>query len=111
MIETLTLLLFNSLYIIGLWNSTDYSIETSVEGIERYKEGEILGKLGYHTRNLPSWLKKPLLDCVICMASIHSYPFWLINDFTLLNGCIWILYIFALSGLNLIIYERVTNRG
>lgn len=110
MLEILLLLLFNSLYIIGLWNSTDYSIQEDVDGRKTYKEGEILGKLGYHTRNLPEWLYKPLLGCVMCMASIHSYPFWLINDFTLLNGCIWILYIFALSGLNLIIYERVTNR-
>ena len=106
MIDTIALLLFNSLYIIGLWNATDYSEDVD----KRYKEGEILGYLGYITRNLHPYLRKPLLGCVICMASIHSYPFWLVNDFTLLNGCIGILYIFALSGLNLIIYERLAQR-
>ena len=106
MIDLLTLLAFNSLYILGLYNSADYSLNVD----QKYDKGEILGRLGYYVEMLPMWLYKPLLGCVICMASIHSYPFWLVNDFTLFNLGIWILYIFALSGLNLIIYERVTNR-
>lgn len=105
MIDFLTLLIFNSLYIFGIYNALDYGV--GVEG--EYQEGEILGRLGYYARNLPGLLKKPLLGCVICMASIHSYPFWIFNEATLLNGGIYILYIFALSGLNLIVYERLTG--
>lgn len=110
MTDLLTLLAFNSLYIFGLWNSVDYSAKEDVDGNMKYKEGEIFGYLGYLSRKLPGWLSKPLLGCAMCMASIHSFPYWLIYEVTLFNGCIWILYIFALSGLNLIIYEKVINR-
>lgn len=105
MTDLLLLLLFNCLYIFGFYNSTDYSVGVN----DKYQEGEILGRLGYYTRNLPLWLRKPLLGCVMCMASIHSYPFWIFNEVSLLNGGIYILYIFALSGLNAIIYEGVTK--
>jgi len=106
MIELTLLLLFNCLYIFGFYNSTDYSVDVN----KKYQEGEILGRLGYMTENIPQWLRKPLLGCVMCMASIHSFPFWMFNDFTLLNGGVYILYIFALSGLNALVYEGVTNR-
>jgi len=97
MTDLLTLLAFNSLYIFGLWNSADYSLNVD----KGYDTGEILGKLGYYAQNLPTWLNKPLIGCVICMASLHSFPYWLIYDFTLFNGCIWILYTFPIHFLNL----------
>jgi hypothetical protein len=28
------------------------------------------------TRALPAWLKKPLYDCMICMASVYTTLFW-----------------------------------
>ena len=28
------------------------------------------------TRALPTWLKKPLYDCMICMASVYTTLFW-----------------------------------
>ena len=61
--------------------------------------------IGYH---LPSWIKKPLATCPICMASVYGTPvFWfsyltdLINfDFIII---VYICYIFALAGLNYLI--------
>jgi len=105
MIDLLTLLIINALYILGLYNSTAFN--TDVDSRYDAPNSEILGFLGYYGEKLPQWLYKPLIGCIICMGSIHSFPFWFIYDFTLLNGFIWILYIFALSGLNLIIYERI----
>lgn len=106
MIDLLTLVLFNSLYICGLYNSVYYELDVDKKPINK----EILWWGRWYTRNLPNMLRKPLTECIICMASIHSFPFWIFNDFNYLNLGIFILYIFALSGLNALIYETVINK-
>ena len=106
MIELLTLVFFNSLYICGLYNAVYYELDVNRKPIN----GEILWRVRWHTRKLPDILRKPLTECIICMASVHSYPYWLFNELNYLNLGIFILYIFALSGLNGLIYETVINR-
>jgi len=110
MLDVILLLLFNSLYIFGLWYAADYSVETNVDGVETYKEGEILGYLGYYAEMLPTWLYKPLLGCVVCMASLHSwvYPVFY-PELTLMNLVTYIIYIFALSGFIAIVNERISH--
>ena len=95
------LLIINSLIIWGVYASI--------------QEGFIFEKVGNWIRGdvdgfkpLPSWIKKPLATCPICMASVYGTPvFWfsyltdLINfDFIIF---VYICYIFALAGLNYLI--------
>ena len=43
---------------------------------------------------LPEFIRKPLFECVVCMASFWSLVFWLFLDFNL------IITILAVAGLN-----------
>ena len=97
MIEILTILLLNTLYIFGLKASMN--------------EGMILEAIPKQLKWLPDWAKMPLFDCPICMSSGHSYIFpWLLlylgNGLTLL----WLypIYVVALAGINSIILN-LTN--
>ncbi len=58
--------------------------------------------------NLPSWIKKPLATCPICMASVYGTPvFWFAYFTELINFdfiiFVYICYVFALAGLNYLI--------
>jgi len=106
MIDLLTILAFNSLYIYGLWNSANYTLDVD----NKPENKEIMWWLSYYTKDFHINLKKPIIGCIICMASLHSYPFWFFNELTYLNVGVYILYIFALSGLNALIYETVINK-
>ncbi len=58
--------------------------------------------------NLPSWIKKPLATCPICMSSVYGTPvFWLSYYMELINFdfiiIVYICYIFALAGLQYLI--------
>lgn len=92
MIDLLLILTINSLYIFGLWYAAgkEMIFEPLVKPFEDF----------------PWWFKKPIYDCPICMASVHSYIFPLIIlffglDITLL--WVWPFYIVMLAGLNGII--------
>jgi len=99
--EILVVLLFNSLYIVGLRMAFE-------EGMifEKFNEWgeEYLGKL---------WM--PIGGCVTCMASVHSYPY-------LLNYLDWsqdwhrslidaVIYICALAATNTIVYKKLIDEG
>ena len=97
------LLIFNCLYIFGFHKATQYN---DVNGKADPNDREVLWWLRYALRNAPNDLQKPLFGCVVCMASIHSWVYWVFNDFTLTSLCIYIIYIFALSGLNSFVNDR-----
>jgi len=86
-------LLLNSLYIVGLYQS--------------FQDGNIFERLNpfpYLHKNKKEkmmWIFKPLIGCVVCMASVHGLLFLFVfkNYFTL-DISIVIFYIFALAGLN-----------
>ena len=64
--------------------------------------------------NLPSWIKKPLATCPICMSSVYGTPvFWFmyLNDYIQYNYIIifYICYIFAIAGLNYLILAFMPN--
>lgn len=108
MTETLLLLIFNSLYIFGFYSATEY--QENVELRPDPKDREILWFVKWYLRNAPRWVQKPVFGCVVCMASLHSWPFLLFNhELTLLNGATYIIYIFALSGFNAIVNERLSS--
>ena len=84
MSEFIITLIVNSLFIIGIHQST--------------KQGMILN---FVTKNkLPYWLKKPLYACPTCMASIHSYVYLVFYSLTVDQLKFIPVYILALAGLN-----------
>ena len=103
MIELLTLLIFNSLLIVGIYNATDYELDVDLKPTNK----NILWWVKWYTRKLPFWFTDPLHGCIMCMASVHGfYLFWIFNSATLSNIPIYIIYTFALSGLNSLIYGK-----
>lgn len=89
MISILLILIFNSLYIFGIWYSTGNEM--------------ILEPLKNKLDVLPEYIKKPLYDCPICMSSMHSYLFPLAILFFGLEASYLLLYpfyIIVLAGLN-----------
>jgi len=96
MMSIFLLLIFNTLFIIGVWQAT--------------KPGNILGFINYY--DISEDLAKPLFKCPKCMASIHSIlPFWIFAPFGWSSLLIYFFYIFALAGAvsaitNLIDFDR-----
>lgn len=66
-----------------------FGIHYSING-----EGMIFNFLVPTLEKLPSLIRKPLFECVVCMASFWSCVFWLFIDFNL------IITILAVAGLN-----------
>lgn len=92
MTEFILTLILNSFYVYGLWYSMG--------------EGMILQPIVKYLKKAPKAIHKPLFDCPICMASIHSYLLPVAVVFGLLEP-IYLLalpfYIVMLAGLNGII--------
>ena len=100
------LLIINSLIIWGVYASLQEGFIWEYWGNRIRGKHHIKGELyHYYKYQLPSWIKKPLATCPICMASVYGTPvFWfayltdLINfDFIII---VYICYIFALAGVN-----------
>ena len=85
--ELLSLLLLNSLYIIGFYLAIQPGM--LLEWFTRY--GTRLGRCF-----------EPIGGCVTCMASVHSWPYLMIYGL----GCQWVIYICALAAVNTIIYRH-----
>lgn len=90
----LPLIIINSLLIFGIYSNAGY------DDNNRPDVFAWLNKI-----SVPWWLKKPLIECVSCMASIHSlyvYWPWVIwqGQLNLKSMLIYPIYIIALSGLN-----------
>lgn len=93
-------LLLNSLYIVGFWYS--------------FQDGQILSKLNpYPYINklksdniLLKEIFKPVIGCVVCMASVHGLLFlYVFKNYLQLDIYVVVFYIFALAGMNRIIYK------
>lgn len=84
LIETIQLLLVNCLFCCGIYQATQPEY--------------LLGNIGDFIRaNTKWWVCAPLIDCLTCMASVHSIWFYLPVFGFDLN---WLLYVGALAGLN-----------
>lgn len=108
------LLIINSLIIWGVYASIQEGfiferIGLFIRGRHWIKKGDIDSHYDDDQKdNLPSWIKKPLGTCPVCMASVYGTPvFWfaylighLQNDYIII---IYICYIFALAGVNYLI--------
>lgn len=93
--EYLIALIINSLYIIGFYFSFQ-------EGMifERLNPYPLL-KLWKPERKTLNYLFKPIVGCVVCMASVHGLLFlYVFKNYLHLDIYIVIFYIFALAGIN-----------
>ncbi len=99
------LIIINSLIIWGVYASLQ---EGFIYGwIGDWIRGGRNTRYGYKN-NLPSWIKKPLATCPICMSSVYGTPIFLFAHLTgLINFefyiFVYICYIFALAGLQYLI--------
>lgn len=88
-------LIFNSLYIVGLYQS--------------FQDGNIFARFNPYP-HLNKWkpsnvflkqLFKPVIGCVVCMASVHGLIFlFVFKNYIYIDIPIVIFYIFALAGIN-----------
>ena len=123
---TLKLLLFNSLYIPGIWIITRYGFRElggnkrkNIPGriIFDRKSSMVFGWFGFmFEKYLPRFIHKPLISCVTCMASIHGTYFYFI--FHHLNGTIddrtliiYPVYLLCLAALNTLFWLYYENRA
>lgn len=79
-------IILNALYIFGLKAAMG--------------DGMILGFIPKKLDKLPEWLKMPLFDCPICMASVHSYIGFMYMGVSIETLLIMPFYIVMLAGLN-----------
>ena len=79
-------LILNALYIFGLRAAMN--------------DGMILGFVPTKLDKLPEWLKMPLFDCPICMASVHSYVGFVYMGASIETLIMMPFYIVMLAGLN-----------
>ncbi len=115
------LLIINSLIIWGVYASIQEGfifekIGNWIRGKhnKRKERDGVFDSTAHFADNLPSWIKKPLGTCPVCMASVYGTPvFWfayLINylqyDYIII---FYICYIFALAGLNYLILAFMPN--
>ena len=86
-------LILNTLYIFGLKAAMG--------------DGMILGFVPSKLDKLPQWLKMPLFECPICMASIHSYIGFVYMGASIETVLIMPFYIVMLAGLNFIVINTI----
>lgn len=114
------LLLLNTLWIAGIYVACQYEVTTEkkisqepgtgawiTRDIKYFKDKMLLWWVRYYTRHWPWYVKKPLYDCMACMASIHGTIFVIIFlPFTLKTLIILPFYLGALAGLNQLIANK-----
>jgi len=114
MITLLLLLLFNSLVCLGFYQACVYEDATrqvdkgGFLNVETYKEKGLLWFIPYSFNTAPWWIRKPIYECLPCMASAHSYVYWIFMDPTTKNLMVYPVYILALAGMNLIL-DQITD--
>ena len=86
-------LILNALYIFGLRAAMN--------------DGMILDFIPRKLQSLPQWLKMPLFECPICMASIHSYIGFTYMGVSIETLLVMPFYIVMLAGLNYLVINTL----
>jgi len=116
MSDYILLILWCSLFIFGWHYATLYTpnfIHDQALGQREIKpnDTEIAWWFRYYTRNLPKWIKKPLINCQMCMSSVYGSIFYwgyVLNTPGRINGLtiiLWVAVVVAITGLNRIIKQ------
>ena len=107
--EFLLLLIINSLFIVGLHHATTYELTRFGDVLKT--ESRLLWPLRYYAEQyLTTWIYKPLIGCVACMASFWGTIFFVVqylDVWTWTTWFNWIIYIFALSATNQVINKQI----
>lgn len=123
MLQLIYLLFLNSLLIQGLFRSSTFEWKSNfmykpnrnnmkIENIDS-QYNMILWRFRYSVmKYFGSYWSKPIITCPTCMASIHSSYFYFgfiyfTNQFTLINGLLYIPYVFMLAGMNTLITAMI----
>jgi hypothetical protein len=65
-----------------------------------------------YTTALPAWVKKPLYDCMICMASVYTTLFWFLAGRPV--GLLLLFGILTVAGMNTlvcVVLDRLSDLG
>lgn len=126
MIEfVLLLMIFNSLFIQGLYRSSMFEWKSnfmykptkrnmSVANIDVQFNMIFWWVRYYSMKYFGDWWSKPIITCPTCMASIHSTYFYFTfvyfySEINLITALIYIPYVFALAGMNTLITSIIDN--
>ena len=106
MIDTLLLLAFNLLVIIGINRITEYGHDVDGKPIDK----EFAWFIRWYAKKWLGWWAKPVCTCIVCMSSLHSlYIFWAFHGFVWFNLYLYVVYMLALAGISAI-YERLHSQ-
>ena len=116
----LALALLNALAIIGFFYAVEYRTEVREEcepGTWRLRKREvitdknILWRIKYYgDRFLPYALTKPLYNCTLCMASVHSvYVYWVYFGLDPSRMAFYPAYMLAVAGLTFLLHHLIPD--
>lgn len=104
---------------VSLWKNTtieyldekEIKLETGYDDIDKY--GYVMFYIEYPVYYLPKYIRKPLLECIKCMASVWgSLIYWPVMislfGFHPYQFGIWIPFCFSLSWLNTFFYHKAS---
>lgn len=102
-------LLIASFWCFGFWKAFDTGM--IFESIDTWARGRTYsahdGTINVVKGHMPGWLYKPLMGCVICMASFHGVLFYVVVVGLDEQPEQLFLFVVALSGLNFLLSQLV----
>lgn len=93
--QLLSLLILNSLVVVGIWFTCNYEAQ---KGLRPVVGKQLLWFIKYYgTKWFGDSFMKPVCGCVVCMASVHgTWFFWTFIHTSVIE---WLTWMLALAGL------------
>jgi len=114
MIELILTCVFISAAICGLWLCFEPNMVFApiADAYRKWEEGLVCpGCRGYSYKRFWTWLRKPLFDCVTCMASIWGTIGWFavrsLDGLQMTDVILWPMAILAIAFFNTIFMSRL----
>ena len=112
--EFITLIIITSLFINGLHWATYYELNgiwASKDGMKRNPdESNALWFLRYYPEKwFPSFIHRPLISCVQCMASVWGSLFYWghFHTITIESVIMWVVFVMCVSAMNMVINKLI----
>lgn len=115
MTDYFLLIILCSLFCFGWHYSTLYTPKFVLKGLVEVEvipeKREIAWWFRYYTKDFPVCIRKPLIGCVICMASVYGSLFYwgyVLNSGKIINSetfVLWVVTVVATAGLNRILSQ------
>lgn len=119
--DLLLLTFLNSLFCTGIYVASQFNGSDSFDDDPNlYRQAPlsddrmILWWIRYYGSYFPKYFRKPLYECLPCMASIHSVPVYifycLIESVPLWYALLaWPVYVVALAGMNKVVQNALLS--